>query len=91
MSQSDNVPDDVSLCDSCGCMTHTIDDRCGKCKAIKSAPDNAPADRHNKRENDLELQKQSLLHSHLIQSNMHCPIHNTLLGQCKCQIVVVEL
>lgn len=28
-------PSDISLCDSCGCMTHTIDGHCGKCKAPK--------------------------------------------------------
>ena len=27
--------DKVSLCHACCCMTHTIDGKCGKCKAIK--------------------------------------------------------
>ena len=27
--------DPISLCENCWCMTHTIDGRCGKCKAKK--------------------------------------------------------
>lgn len=26
---------EISLCENCWCMTHTIDGRCGKCKALK--------------------------------------------------------
>lgn len=26
---------DISLCDKCHCMTHTIKGRCGKCKVLK--------------------------------------------------------
>ena len=29
------VSDDISLCENCGCMTHTIDDKCGKCGVLK--------------------------------------------------------
>ncbi len=31
-----NQMDKVSLCVKCGCMTHTIDNKCGKCKEDKS-------------------------------------------------------
>lgn len=34
----DETPADVSLCQGCGCMTHTIKGKCGKCQADK-APD----------------------------------------------------
>ncbi len=27
--------DDISLCRSCYCMSHTIDGKCGKCKEVK--------------------------------------------------------
>ena len=27
--------DDISHCDSCFCMTHTIKGKCGKCKGVK--------------------------------------------------------
>ena len=27
---------DISLCESCNCMTHTINNRCGKCEHIKT-------------------------------------------------------
>ena len=34
------TPDEISLCISCNCMTHTIDYKCGKCGAVKQgAPD----------------------------------------------------
>lgn len=29
------IPDEVSLCSSCNCMTHTVSEKCGKCKAQK--------------------------------------------------------
>lgn len=32
---SSNVPDDISLCPSCKCMTKTIGFRCGKCGEAK--------------------------------------------------------
>jgi uncharacterized OB-fold protein len=25
----------ITLCKKCGCMTHTIKNKCGKCKALK--------------------------------------------------------
>lgn len=28
-------PDEVSLCTNCYCMTHTVQGKCGKCKAGK--------------------------------------------------------
>lgn len=31
--KNDNI--EVSLCKNCWCMTHTIDKKCGKCKADK--------------------------------------------------------
>lgn len=30
------MSDDISLCKSCWCMTHTVDGKCGKCEALKS-------------------------------------------------------
>lgn len=31
----ENGLNDVSLCHNCGCMTHTVNDHCGKCKEAK--------------------------------------------------------
>lgn len=31
----DFIPEQVSLCENCWCMTHTIDGKCGKCEAGK--------------------------------------------------------
>lgn len=28
-------PDEISLCTNCYCMTHTVQGKCGKCKADK--------------------------------------------------------
>jgi hypothetical protein len=35
MQTNTNNPDDISLCPSCNCMTHTVKDRCAKCGADK--------------------------------------------------------
>lgn len=33
--------DEISLCESCHCMTHTINGHCGKCRAVKINDSNA--------------------------------------------------
>lgn len=35
MTTNPNKPDGIALCSTCNCMTHTVDGRCGKCKATK--------------------------------------------------------
>lgn len=48
--------DNISLCNDCNCMTHTINGRCGKCQGLKDTP----ADEHPRTWGQMKLSENEL-------------------------------